>query len=62
MDVKIIRKALDKREGEEFKMALQHKSKLHLYGRLGFYLYGRKWEVGFEEYLEFVKGKPYRLF
>ena len=40
---------------EEFKVALQHKFKLHLYREL-------KQEVGPEEYLEFVKGAPSRLF
>ena len=36
-------------------MALQHKSKLHVYREL-------KREVGFEDYLEYVKGEPSRLF
>ena len=49
LNVKLLRKALDRREHEEFKVVLQHKSKLHLYRKL-------KWEKGPEEYLEFVKG------
>ena len=36
-------------------MALQHKSKLRVYREL-------KREVGFEDYLEYVKGAPSRLF
>ena len=55
MNVKLIRKALDRREHEEFEVALHHKSKLRLYREL-------KWEVRPEEYLEFVKGAPSRLF
>ena len=42
---KLIKEALDKKECEEFEMALQHKSKLHVYKEL-------KNEVGFEEYLQ----------
>ena len=41
--------ALDKRECEKSEMALQHKSKLCIYKEV-------KQEVGFEEYLEYVKG------
>ena len=48
-------KALDKRECEEFEMALQHKPKLRVYREL-------KQEVGFEEYLEYVKEATYMLF
>ena len=51
MNIKSIRKALERRECEEFEMALQHKSKLCPYREL-------KREVGSEEYLEFVKGAP----
>ena len=35
-------------------MALQNKSKLQVYRKL-------KWDIGFEEYLEYVRGKPSRL-
>ena len=55
MDIKLIKKGLDQREYEEFEKALQHKSKLRLYTQL-------KQEIGFEEYLEYVKGAPSRLF
>ena len=55
MNVKLIRKALDRRECEEFEVALKHKSKMCLYEEL-------KQEVGPEECLEFVKGAPSRLF
>ena len=55
LDLKLIKEALDKRECEEFKMALQHKSKLRVYREL-------KREFGFEEYLTHVKGAPSRLF
>ena len=53
MDIKQIKNALDKRECEEFEVALQHKSKLHLPREL-------KQEVGFEGYLEFVKGSTFQ--
>ena len=49
LNIKLIKKALDKRKCEEFEMALQHKSKLRVCKEL-------KWEIGFEEYLECVKG------
>ena len=39
----------DKKECEEFEMALKHNSKLHVYKEL-------KQEVGCEEYLEHIKG------
>ena len=41
LDIKLIKKALDKRECEEYEIALQHKSKLIVYKEL-------KWETGFE--------------
>ena len=53
--VKVMRKALDRREHEEFEVALQQKSKSLVYRQL-------KWEVGPEEYLELVKEAPSRLF
>ena len=34
LDVRIVLKALDKRECEEFEMAMQRKSKLHIYSEL----------------------------
>ena len=46
---------LDKKDFEEFKMALQHKSKLGVYKEL-------KRGVGFEEYMHHVKGPSSRLF
>ena len=55
LNVKLVLKALDKRECEEFEKALQHKSKLHIYREV-------KREIGFEEYLEYVRGLPSRLF
>ena len=55
LDIELITGALDKRECEEFEMTLQHKSKLRVYRDL-------EWEIGFEEYLEYVKGAPSRLF
>ena len=55
LDIKLIKKALDKRECEEFEMALQHKSKLRVYREL-------KHEIGFVKYLEYVKKAPSRLF
>ena len=48
LDTKIIKKALDKRECEEFEMALHHKSKLQLYTNF-------KQNIGFAKYLEYVK-------
>ena len=54
LEIKLMREALDKRECEEFEMALQHKSKLRVYKEL-------KRGVGFEEYLKHVKGPPSRL-
>ena len=36
-------------------MALQHKSKLRVYREL-------KRKIGYEEYLEYVKGTPSKLF
>ena len=53
--LKPIKEALDRRECEEFEMALRHKSKLRVYKEL-------KRGVGFEEYLRYVKGPPSRLF
>ena len=49
MDIKLIKEALDKKECEEFEMAIQHKSKLRVY---------KEWKYGvrFEEYLKQVKG------
>ena len=55
MDVKLIKEALDKRECEEFKKALQHKLKLRVHKEL-------KCGVGFGEYLKCVKGPYSRLF
>ena len=55
LDVKGCRKPLDKRQWEEFELALQCKSKLCFYREL-------KQDVGFEEYLEFVKVGHSRLF
>ena len=55
LDIKLIQKALDQRECEEFEMALQHKSLLRVHGEL-------KQEIAFEEYLEYVNGAPSRLF
>ena len=55
LDIKVIKEALAKRECEQFEMALQHKSKLRIYKEL-------KQEVGFKDYLEYVKGAPSRLF
>ena len=55
MERKLIKEALDRRECEEFEMALRHKSKLRVYKEL-------KRGVGFEEYLRYVKGPPSRLF
>ena len=55
VNAKEIRKAIEARELKEFELALQHKSKLHFYRDL-------KTEVGFEEYLKYVKGADARLF
>ena len=55
LDIKLIKRALDKTKYEEFEMALQHKSKLYIYREL-------KWEVGLDKYLEYAKGTPSRLF
>ena len=55
LGLKTNQKTFDKRECEEFGMALQHKSKLRVYKDL-------KREVGFEEYLEYVKETPSRWF
>ena len=55
LESKRIKEALDKRDCEEFEMALQHKSKLRVYKEL-------KHGVGFEEYLQHVKGPYSRLF
>ena len=55
LERKLIKEALDRRECEEFEMALRHKSKLRVYKEL-------KRGVGFEEYLRYVKGPPSRLF
>ena len=52
--IKVIKKVLDKRECKEFEMAIQHKSKLRVYRAL-------KQEIGFEEYLKYVKEAPSRL-
>ena len=49
LEIKLIKEALNKRECEELEMALQHKSKLHVYKEL-------KCGFGFEEYLQHVKG------
>ena len=54
LDIKLIKKAHDKRECEEFEMVLRHKSKLQVYREL-------QWEIGFEEYLEYVRGTPSKL-
>ena len=43
------------KECEEFEMALEHKSKLQVYRKL-------KWEIGFKEYLEYIKGALSRSF
>ena len=55
MDVKLIKKACDKGECEEFEMALKHKSEFRVYREL-------KREIRFEQYLEYVKGAFSRLF
>ena len=55
LERKLIKEALDRRECEEFEMALRHKSKLLVYKEL-------KRGVGFEEYLRYVKGPTSRLF
>ena len=55
LELKLVRKALDKREHEELEMALQHNLKCIFIG-------GLKREVEFEKYLEFLRGMPSRLF
>ena len=55
LEIKLIKEALERRECEEFEMALRHKSKLCVYKEL-------KRGVEFEEYLKYVKGPPSRLF
>ena len=55
MHIKLIKEAFDERECEKFEMALQNISKLCVYKEL-------KQVVGVEEYLEYVKGPPSRLF
>ena len=54
LEIKLIKEALDKRECEEFEMALQPKLKLPVYKKL-------KRGVGFEEHLKPIKGPPSRL-
>ena len=54
-DIKLIKKALDERECDEFEVALQHKSQLQVYRKV-------KRKIGFEDYLEYVKAAPPRLF
>ena len=54
LELKLTRETLDKRKCEELEMALQHKSKLHVYKEL-------KCGVGFEEYLKHGKGPSSRL-
>ena len=54
LKIKLIKEALDRRECEEFEIALRHKSKLHVYKEL-------KHGVGFEEYM-YIKVPPSRLF
>ena len=49
LERKLIKEALDRRECEEFDMALRHKSKLRVYKEL-------KRGVGLREYLRYVKG------
>ena len=55
LKIKPIKEALERRECEEFEMALRHKSKLRVYKEL-------KRGVGFEDYLKYVKGPSSRLF
>ena len=55
LEIKLIKEALEKRECEEFEMSWRHKSKLFVYKKL-------KRGVGFEEYLNYVKGPPSRWF
>ena len=55
LDVELIRKAIDKRECEDFEVYLQQKSKLRLYRKL-------KREVRSVEHLEFVKRVPSMFF
>ena len=53
LDVKLILKTLDQGEFEEFEMAPQHKSKV-----CTCIFRVCKWEVGFKEYLEYLKVAP----
>ena len=55
LDQKLVKKALDQRDCEEFVMGLQHKSKLKVYRKL-------KHGIVFEEYLEYIKVAPSGLF
>ena len=55
LDIKQIKKVLDKRECEALEMAIQHEPKLRVCRKL-------KWEIGFKEYLQYVKGALRRLF
>ena len=57
LDIKLINKALDKRECDLFELVLQHRFKLRVYTEL-------KWEIGLEEYLQdvHVKRSPSTLF
>ena len=50
LEIKLIKEALERRECEEFEMALGHNYKLRVYKEL-------KRGVGFEEYLKYVKGE-----
>ena len=52
---KTIIKAQDQSECLEFEMVSQHKSILCVYKEL-------RWEIGFEEYLEYVKEGPSSFF
>ena len=56
MDVKLIKKLLDIYiKCEEFEMALQHQSKVQFYRELNK-------EIGFEEYLQYIKEITSRFF
>ena len=56
LEIKLIKESLDKRECEEFEMALQHKiQNCMFYKEL-------KQRVGFKVYLKYVKGPSSRLF
>ena len=52
MEIKLIKEALDRRESEEFVMALNHKSKLRVNKEL-------KRGVGFEGVPKICKGTPF---